>query len=578
VKLIDENKRMSAHLIQSLIPLLPRYAEEEGDFYSVPRDVLINELCQQHQLDRAVTENTIALLESLLDTLALLNSAYLQKGEWCFMSFPAQLMATSILTALSDAESRLFAPNFWTTQGISSDKRDQQRDVLRFVENSRNENHASLQAQPIRYCYVAWSIIKLDGKVLFYQREDTKKRHDKSAGDYGLIGGRANQNDVPITDKAALLKELQSPNSELVKKALSSTLKRELREEAGLLFESHYTFKPWRTLKPYRQVQGAAPNHALTEYYLEIFQIDLTLEGYLFLHQKIKSDDRLAWFSIEDMVRSETTDGKIPYIKALVNDFADNGSALATELMALSDSFTGRYLFQPPKYGLTLPIIPQMPLLAGVLGKEKPLEINLTERQLAILLGLASHLRGFEFASVEENSIFHPYGWIEVKFDSALQSELISLAGLFKDIGLIIENHRDSLFRLSISPDVVYFDERLFSFAVKQADLNGIQTKIPVIIHRESFDTALGKVKGKTAEFKLTLELVHKLQSLIVHQFSTDNDKAVNIEDAYKKGLHKEPRFLALGLRSLIRREAGIFKFVLRFTTLKAYRSLSTSE
>ena len=559
---------MYVPLIQSLIPLLPRYAEEEGDFYSVSREALINELCQQFQLERAIAESTIALLESLLDTLALLNSAYLQKGEWCFVSFPAQLMATSILTALSDVESRLFAPNFWTTQGVSSDKRDQQRDVLRFVENSRNENHASRQAQPIRYCYVAWSIIKLDGKVLFYQREDTKKRHDKSAGDYGLIGGRANQNDVPITDKPALLKELQSPNSGLIKKALPSTLKRELREEAGLLLETHYTFKPWRRLKPYRQVQGAAPNHALTEYYLEIFQIDLTLEGYLFLHQKIKSDDRLAWFSIEDMVRGETIDGKIPYIKALVNDFADDSSALATELMALPDSFASRYLFQPPKYGLTLPTDHKMPLLLGVLGKEKPLEINFTDRQLAILLGLASHLRGFEFASVEENIVFHPFGWIEVKRNSALQSELISLAGLLKDTDLIIENHRDSLFRLSISPDVVYFDERLFSFAVKQADLNGIQTKIPVIIHRESFDTALGKVKDNTEEFKLTLEFVHKLQSLYVRQFSTDNEDAVKIEDTYKKGLHKELQFLALGLRSLIRREAGIFKFVLGFTSI----------
>jgi len=307
---------------------------------------------------------------------------------------------------------------------------------------------------------------------------------------------------------------------------LPSTLKRELREEAGLLFESHYTFKSWRSLKPYRQVQGAAPNHALTEYYLEIFQIDLTLEGYLFLQQKIKYDDRLAWFSIDDMVRGETTDGKIPYIKALVNDF-DGSSALANELRTLPDSYTSRYLFHPPKnYKLTLPIDYQRPLLAGALN-EKLLAIKFTDRQLALLLGLASHLRGFEFASVEENSVFHPFGWIEIKRNSALQSELISLTGLLKDTDLIIENHRDSLFRLSISPDVIYFDERLFSFAVKQADLNSIQTKIPVNIHRESFDTALGKVKDKTEEFKLTLEFVHKLKRLDVSQFSTDNEDAV---------------------------------------------------
>jgi 8-oxo-dGTP pyrophosphatase MutT (NUDIX family) len=556
---------MSAALIRSLISHLPCYAEEEGDFYSVPREALIKSLCQQ-QLDRPIAENTIALLETLLATLSVLDTGYLQKGEWCFASFPAQLMATSVLTALSDAESQLFAPNFWNTQGVSNDKKNQQRDVLHFVEASRYENHAGNLAQPIRYCYVAWSIIKLDGKILFYQREDTQKRFDKSAGDYGLLGGRANQNDVLLADKPALLKELQSPNSELVKKALPATLKRELREEAGLLFESHYTFKPWLALKPYRQVQGAAPNHALTEYYLEIFQIDLTLEGYLFLHQKIKADERLAWFSVDDMMRGETIDGKIPYINALVNDFADDSSVLAAELRALPDSFAGGYLFQPPKYGLTLPIDHQIPLLAGVLGKEKPLGINFTDRQLAILLGLASHLRGFEFASVEENSVFHPFGWIEVKRNSVLQSELISLAGLLKDTDLIIENHLDNLFRLSISPEVVYFDERLFSFAVKQADLNSIQTKVPVSIHRESFETAFGKVASKSEEFKLTLEFVHKLQSLVVHQFSTDNEVAVKIEDIYKKGLHKDSRFLALGLRSLIRRDAGLFKFVLGFT------------
>ena len=90
--------------------------------------------------------------------------------------------------------------------------------------------------------------------------------------------------------------------------------------------------------------------------------------------------------------------------------------------------------------------------------------------------------------------------------------------------------------------------------------------KIPVNIHRESFDTALGQVKDKAEEFKLTLEFVHKLQSFVIRQFSTDNEDAVKIEDTYKKGLHKEPKFLALGLRGLIRREAGIFKFFLNFT------------
>ena len=328
---------------------------------------------------------------------------------------------------------------FWNTQGISNDKKDQQREVLHSIENARNNHHASRNAQPIRYIYVAWGIIKIEGKILFFQREDTKKRHEKSAGDYCLIGGRANQCDVSGLDKNTVLKELQSPNSELIKRAVPETLKRELREEAGLLFETHYTSKPWRTLKPYRQVQGSAPNHALTEYYLEIFQVELTLDGYLFLQQKIKSDERIVWFSIGEMASGATSDGKMAYLKALYDDFSDDRKALEAELMDLPDSFANGFKFQPKKYAVTLPIDHQKLIVAGEKGKEKALDVQLIQRQLDLLLGLASHLRGFEFARYKGFIVFHPFGWIEVKDNPALQSQLIGLASLLKHTDIVIE-------------------------------------------------------------------------------------------------------------------------------------------
>jgi len=555
---------MIAGLIETLLKHLPRYAEEEGDFYSVPREDLIYALCHQHQLDRAIAENTIDLIETLLDTLAVLNTAYLQKGEWCFISFPAQLLATSLLTAMSDNESRFFGDNFWNTQGIADAKKNQQREVLSVVENKRYEHHASHNAKPIRYIYVAWSIIKLDGNILFYQREDTQKRFDKKAGDYGLIGGRLNQHDVQgDMDIPALLAELQSENSDLIKKVLPDTLKREIREEVGLIFEQHYRFKPWRSLKPYRQVQGSAPNHALTEYYLDVFQIELTLEGYLFLQQQIKHDDRLVWFSIDDVAKGETADGKIAYVKALVDDFDNDRLALKTELLVLPDSFAAGYLLNPSKeeYGLTLLIDAEKPLLAGVLGKEKPLDVALTPRQLAVLLGLAAHCRGFEFATIEENIILRPYGWIDVKNNPTLQAELKQLAELFKDTGLIIENHQDALFRLSINPAVVYFDESLFTYSVHKIDMTGTKTKIPVTIERKSLATALGITKVKEETFKVSLKLADRLQELSEKQFAADNDEARKYEEHYKKVLHPKLKCSALGLRGLIRQEAGFIKF-----------------
>jgi len=34
-----------------------------------------------------IAENTLAMLENLLDTLSTLNTDYLQGGEWCFISY-----------------------------------------------------------------------------------------------------------------------------------------------------------------------------------------------------------------------------------------------------------------------------------------------------------------------------------------------------------------------------------------------------------------------------------------------------------------------------------------------------------
>lgn len=553
---------MSTPFIQALIPHLPRYAEEEGYFYPVPRTALVDALCQA-QLDRAAAETVVGLVETLLDTLAVLDTDSLQKGEWCWVSFPAQLLALSVLTAWGDPNSRFFASNFWNTRDIADAKKEQQREVLHHLETRRYEHHANRAAQPIRYIYVAWGIIKLDDKVLFYQREDTQKRHDKQAGDYGLIGGRLNQRDVPGNWRD-LLGELQSANSALIKVALPETLKRELHEEAGLVFARHYQFKPWRCIRPYQQVQGSAPNHGLTHYYLEVFHIELTLDGYLFLQQQVKRDERLAWFSLDEMIQGATSDGKIPYINALLNDFDNGPLALKAELSALPDSFTAGYLFPREKYGLTLLMNNEKPILAGVLGKEKILDKVLTQEQMALLLGLAAHGRGFEFSAITDNVTLHPYGWVDVSQNRHLQTGLIELAAALKGTDVIIECHRDVLFRLSVHPAMVYFDDQLFTFAVKAADLNGVATKIPVQIHRAAFTTALGSIKEITETFQITLEFAHKLRSLAFNTCAKDD--ALNIEDTYKKGLHKKDKFLRLGLKSLIRQEAGNMKFNLQYT------------
>ena len=543
---------------KTLLQELPRYAEEEGDCYAVHREVLILALSETHGIPASIAETAVGFCECLLDTLSVLNAEYLRRGEWCFVSFSAQLMAMSVLTALSDADSRFFPADFWKTQDVSADRKDRQRDMLKFVEDARVQCHAKGEAIPIRYAYVAWGIIKLGGKILFRQREDTQIRGDKSAGDYGLVGGRANQTDLPIPDERASLKVLQLANSEIVKSALPETLKRELREETGLLNETHYTFAPWRALRRYRQVQGPAPYHALTEYHLEIFAIVLNLEGYLHLCSRIKSDKRLVWFSIDETVRGESTDGKLAYIKALFNDYDNDRERLKKDLTSISDSFQCDFKGEIIKYGMTFPLSPSRPVIAGVLGKERPLAIRLSEQQHLALLGLAAHLKGFVFAFPPETIKFHPCGWIEIVQNTDLQMPLQELADTLKETDIIVESHGDRLFRLSICPKSVFFDEALFEILYDETDLRGIRASVPLLIKRSAFETPLGTVQGYSQEFDVTLDFLSKLIKLNSHEFTSDHEYANKAEDSYKKTLHK--RLMQLGLRGLIRRDSGIVR------------------
>ena len=552
---------MSAQLILSLLPHLPRFAEEQGDFYSVPRLALIEALVA-NQADRTAAEATVSLLETLLDTLAVLDQSRLQNGEWCFVSFPAQLLATSVLTAMSDADSSLFPANFWNTRDIGPGEKDQQRDVLHRLEMARAQHHARLNAEPIRFIYVAWSIIKLDGKILFYQREDTQKRFDKTAGDYGLPGGRANQSDIAgVNDPAQILAALQAPHSERVLNALPTTLQRELREEAGLRYGEHYQFNLWRRLRPYRQVQGAAPNHALTEYYLDVFSIELTLEGFLNLQQRIAEDERLVWLMPEDIERGSSSDGKIPYVRALYRDFGDDRAALAAALGELPDSFAPAYRVDKDNYAITLALTTDKPVKVGKPGKEKPLDLALSSHQLQLLLGLAAHLRGFALRGDSRRFKLLPFGWIEILDDVALTGQLLALAAALQGSDLIIEAQRERYFRLSVRPDLVYFDDALYEFDVGRDDLESTKSKIPAVISRRALTTALGEAEGGTETFKLTLELANNLVKLAAQPFSSDNDWAVKVEDAYKKGLDQESRLKALGLRKLVHRENGVMRF-----------------
>lgn len=91
--------------------------------------------------------------------------------------------------------------------------------------------------------YVAWGIVKLNGRILFHQRE--AKEHQS---EYGLIGGRTNLSDLKKvlgenSPRSELLRILQTRQSEHMLASLEYTLQRECQEEIQLSAE-HFEYKP----------------------------------------------------------------------------------------------------------------------------------------------------------------------------------------------------------------------------------------------------------------------------------------------------------------------------------------------
>jgi len=538
-------KKSVPELMQLLIPFLPRYAEEEGDFYAVKRVDLIQVLTQQAEVELAVAENTLDFCETLLNSLATLDRYYLQQGEWCFISFPAQLMALSVLNTLCDTQSHFFEsrpekPHFWTTNSISTAKKEQQYLSLKQFEQARYRLHNEHNAVPIRFVHVSWALIKVEGRILFYQREDTKKRFDKQAGDYGLVGGRANQYDFDDTNKRLQerLAILQSANREQVNAVLTHTLQRELFEEVGLVVDKHYLYQPWRALKPYQQVQGAAPNYALTEYFMSLFAIELTLEGFCFLQETIEHDGRLAWFSIDEMINGVASDGKMAFINALVEDFEDDNDLRQT-LLALKESFSADY--KSDKKNITLPRNASVDLLKGTLGKEQAYPLNLNTEQWHLLIGLAAHQRGFKFSKLHPDIRLHPYGWIEVISSSELQQGLSELLSALSGENLMLEVQGERYYRLSVAPEHIYFDDAWFIGAIQP------DTACVFSIKRVAFSTALGEVCEQEQSTSISSSLGSNLIALAEGRLKIDAD---SVKDNYRKSVKFEK---GLGFRGLLR-------------------------
>jgi 8-oxo-dGTP pyrophosphatase MutT (NUDIX family) len=450
-------------ILNSIYEHLPLHAEEGGEAFTVnPRDNLSNA-----GFDYAEISIAISIVEQLFISLGLLDDTLLEHGIWRFKSFPASLMARSVLSTIKDQNQRMFPKGFWGVQNDHSEAVEDQRNVLDYLENQRHKNHADA-AQPIRYVHVAWGLISVDGKFLLRHRED-KNRDNES--NYVLVGGKVSQNDLMVADKNLSAKDavklLQSPKASGNADGIQVALDREMFEETGLQLGEHYTYSHWRTLKPYTNVGGAGAARALTEYHIHVYQIELNQDGLLALSKKVRNDDNLVWFSPEELVNAKSQDGKMAYIPALIEDF-DTEQEWKEAVASFPTSFDASNKNLSDSYSITIPLENTKAIKIGKTGSEKELACKLTDDELAILLSLSLFAKDSGALQKSNDIQLLTDGWVEVTNETLNASARSLVTKLTEAEAPVIEGYKERFYRLALPKAFIYFRKEAFSYSLEE--------------------------------------------------------------------------------------------------------------
>ena len=517
---------------------LPFFSEEGSEYTSVSMSDLLLK-CSERNYASFVGE--LEIIQRLFLSIGLLDAGDLEKGEWRFVSRPASLLARSLILVLKNSDNSLFPEGFWLTHDSTSPWSDEQRKILHEIEARRRERHGD-KAKPIRFIHVAWGLISIGKNVLLRHREDKDRL---GLSNYVLIGGRLNQSDLRAAGESMPLRILQSESASNNKKAIENALTREMAEETGLACDD-YCFNVWRSLKPYTKIEGAGANHALTEYRITIFHIDLTESGYLKLIKRVANDDALVWFSQKEFIDAKSTDGKGAFIDALLSDF-DTEKEWWVAVENLRPSYHLENTYKGPPF--TLPFLEDKSFSIGNTGKEKSVSINVSDDEILMLNSLALPLKGERPEAVEEGVTLLGDGWFEIERPE-LRARISGLARRLTDINLpIIDIKNQQLFRMSCSADYMYFSDSLFRYELSESALSLIRSRL---------ETPLATfAERKSNPIDLSVNLKAELERL-----SRGEDIRRYSPEDLKKILRREirPVCLQLGLRSLVRVKSGDFR------------------
>jgi len=440
--------------LESRLPI----ALEEGD---APGAVALAEV--EHALaadaDAAYAAGALAVVDRLFCTLGLLSKEARAEGVWRFMSFPAWLVARSVLQSLSTTGQSLVSPGYWGTQPAQRDL-EEQRALLRQLEERRARYHPT-QAAPIRFVHVAWAAIQVGERLLLLHRED-RSRPD-ARGNYVLPGGRFRLADAPVGARPAhSTRELAYGGSGWPAQFLDRTLARELHEELDFVADDDYTATWQADLPLYRRVEGARNHLAYTEYSIAVFAVRLTQRGYLkLLTMQAWRPGAQAWFTLAELDAGRTSAGATAFIDALRPALV-GGAPL---LVACGASFVPEYRLPGKQKGLDLPLAGGRRLRYGKTGEGVlDLDVPLSDAEAGWLLALGWHAKSLPFAQPAQRPLLDD-GWV------ALQADDVPLLARLRDrldaAGLpALELVDDAFARLSMPPSAIFFDTALFRCSV----------------------------------------------------------------------------------------------------------------
>jgi len=532
---LDKNNE---NFFRFLLEELPLHAELDNIREEITESELISKICDKgvNKLGHSFSvDSSITVVRRLLEALSLLDPVELKNGTWAFISFPASLMARSILETMANPKNTFCHPAYWAQDSGTPGKTiDSQRELLQKLENQRTSDKKNT-APIIRTVHVVWGIIRLGTNFLMYKREDKGR---PGVAEYGFPGGRFNLKDLPLNlQNSTSLRNLYCIDSDLVENARVVTLARELDEELGLQ-PNDYNSTYLQNLSPYRKVEGSKNNHAYTQYNIAIYSVQLSPESEVKILEKSVLDRiEFKWFTVDELERGGRADGARAFINAILED--DNFEAKEF-LESIPDSSRTPPFYSGKNKAVELPSNSNAQILMGDSGKQKELPIHLVHDEWSLLMIMGWHIKGLEVEHNDNDMIMLGNGWIKL-FKEHLKILAETLAQKFSSNSLqLVEYNQQGYCRLSIDPEHLYFQPDCFNY------LWDFETDDkPIILTLMSFEATWAELKGQKLSINLSptsLKAMPKIEDEHEPGGNTESIKRSffeNFKSAKSIGLHQ---------------------------------------